>query len=110
MKQFSYLDNVDFAATVCDREGKVLYQNARAVRRDGDVIGKNLYGCHSPASCEMIRRMIETGMGNTYTIIRKGHRRLIHQTPWREDDGSVAGLIELSIGLPDDMVTLDKDS
>ena len=49
MKQtFDYLENVAFAATVCDKEGIVLYQNAVARRRDGKVIGKNLYNCHSP--------------------------------------------------------------
>ena len=49
MKQtFDYLENVAFAATVCDKEGIVLYQNAVARRRDGEVIGKNLYNCHRP--------------------------------------------------------------
>ena len=43
MKTFNYLDTVNFAATVCDKEGIVLYQNERAIKRDGDVIGKNLY-------------------------------------------------------------------
>ena len=46
MEKFSYLDTVDFAATVCDKEGVVLYQNARAIERDGNVMGKNLYDCH----------------------------------------------------------------
>ena len=40
MKQtFDYLENVAFAATVCDKEGIVLYQNAAARLRDGEVIG-----------------------------------------------------------------------
>ena len=29
MEKFSFLDTVDFAATVCDKEGAVLYQNSR---------------------------------------------------------------------------------
>ena len=34
MKQsFDYLENVAFAATVCDKEGLVLYQNAVARQR-----------------------------------------------------------------------------
>ena len=37
---FDYLENVAFAATVCDKEGIVLYQNAVARKRDGDVVGK----------------------------------------------------------------------
>ena len=44
---FDYLENVpNIAATVCDKEGIVLYQNKRAIDRDGDVVGKNLYNCH----------------------------------------------------------------
>ena len=44
MKQtFDYLENVpNIAATVCDKEGIVLYQNKRAIDRDGDVVGKDL--------------------------------------------------------------------
>ena len=36
-KDFTYLDTADFSATVCDREGTVLYQNEKAVLRDGNV-------------------------------------------------------------------------
>ena len=44
MKQtFDYLENVAFAATVCDKEGFVPYQNAVARQRDGGVIGKTWF-------------------------------------------------------------------
>ena len=44
MKQtFDYLENVAFAATVCDKESIVLYQNAVARQRDGGVIGKTWF-------------------------------------------------------------------
>ena len=37
---FDYLENVpNIAATVCDKEGIVLYQNKRAIDRDGNVAG-----------------------------------------------------------------------
>lgn len=111
MKQtFDYLETVAFAATVCDKEGVVLYQNARAIKRDGLVVGKNLYDCHNAKSGEMIRQMIATGQGNTYEIIRHGRRKLLHQTPWFEEEGgAVAGLIELAIDLPDEYPTFDRD-
>ena len=39
MKQsFDYLENVAFAATVSDKEGLVLYQNAVARQRDGCLL------------------------------------------------------------------------
>ena len=108
---FDYLENVAFAATVCDKDGIVLYQNARARKRDGGVVGKDLYGCHSPKSGEMIRHMIETGESNTYEIIRHGKRKLLHQTPWYEEPGgSVAGLVEVAIDLPDEYPTFNRDA
>ena len=107
---FDYLENVAFAATVCDREGVVLYQNARARQRDGGVVGKNLYDCHNAQSAAMIRHMMETGESNTYEIIRHGRRKLLHQTPWRTvEGGPVAGLIEVAIDLPDSYPTFDRD-
>ena len=110
MEKFSYLDTVDFAATVCDKDGVVLYQNARAVERDGDVMGKNLYDCHGEKAGQMIRHMIETGAANTYQIVRHGKRKLLHQTPWFDESGAVAGLIELAIDLPDNMPVFDRDN
>ena len=53
--------------------------------------------------------MIE-GESNTYYVVRGGHRLLIHQTPWKRDDDAVAGLIELSIDLPDDVQIIDRDT
>lgn len=109
-KVFDYLENVAFAACVCDKEGVVLYQNARSIKRDGDVRGKNLYDCHNPHSGAMIRHMIQTGESNTYEIIRHGKRRLLYQTPWYETpEGPVSGLIELSIDLPDEYPTFNRD-
>lgn len=83
MKQtFDYLEHVAFAATVCDKEGVVLYQNALSLKREG----------------------------NTYQIIRHGHHRMIQQTPWYEEaGGEVAGLVEIVLDLPDDYPTFDRD-
>ena len=111
MKQtFDYLESVSFAATVCDKEGIVLYQNEKARKRDGGVVGKNLYNCHTKSSGELIRHMIETGESNTYEIIRHGKRKLLHQTPWfNEENGEVAGLIEVAIDLPDEYPVFNRD-
>lgn len=58
---FDYLENVpNIAATVCDKEGIILYQNKRAIDRDGDVVGTNLYNCHGEKAGAMIRYMIES--------------------------------------------------
>ena len=111
MKQvFDYLEHVDFAATVCDNEGIVVYQNAISRNNDGDVVGRNLYKCHGAKSGEKIRHMIETGENNTYAIIKHGKHFLIRHSPWYEEEGGkVAGLIELSIPVPDEYPTYDRD-
>lgn len=107
---FDYFDNVAFAATVCDKEGIVLYQNNRAIARDGDVVGKNLYNCHGPKSAEKIRHMMESGKSNTYEFIHHGKRYFIHHTPWFEEPGGeVSGLIELEIPVPDNYPMFNRD-
>lgn len=111
MKQtFDYLENVAFSATVCDKDGIVVYQNALSIKREGNAIGRNLFNCHKPESNEIIRRMLQTGVSNTYQIIRHGHHRMIQQTPWYEEPGGeVAGLVEIVFDLPDDYPTFDRD-
>ena len=111
MKQISdYFDHADFAATVCDKDGVVVYQNAVSRANDGSVVGRNLYRCHSAVSGDKIRHMLETGSSNTYEIVKKGKRFLIHHSPWTADeDSTVEGLIELSIPLPDTYPTFNRD-
>jgi hypothetical protein len=40
-----------------------------------------------------------TGASNSYTIEKNGVKKLIHQTPWREN-GEPAGLVEFSLVIP----------
>lgn len=68
----------------------------------GDLVGKNLMGCHNDRSKEIIRKLLETGGSNAYTIEKKGLRKMIYQTAWKQD-GKVAGLVEISMVIPSDM-------
>ena len=68
----------------------------------GDLVGKNLMGCHSERSKEIIRHLLETGGSNAYTIEKNGQRKMIYQTAWKQD-GKVAGLVEISMVIPSDM-------
>ena len=93
------------AVTVCDTEGVILYMNDKAkatFAKHGDLIGKNLMGCHNDRSKEIIRHLLETGGSNAYTIEKEGLRKMIYQTAWRID-GTVAGLVEISMVIPTDM-------
>jgi hypothetical protein len=40
-----------------------------------------------------------TGDSNSYTIEKKGVKKLIHQMPWHEN-GELAGLVEFSLVIP----------
>ena len=72
-----------------------------------------MLGCHNDRSRGIIARILTEGITNSYTISKKGQRKLIHQTPWYKDaaDGSgktVAGIIELSIVIPERMPHYDR--
>lgn len=100
------------AVTICDSYGTILYMNelSRATfASHGDIIGKNLFDCHSTRSAQMIRHMLATGETNAYTITKNGIRKLIFQTPWKRD-GVIAGMAEISIPLPADLVHYDRDA
>ncbi len=93
------------AVTVCDTEGIILYMNDKAkatFAKHGDLVGKSLMGCHNDRSKEIIRQLLATGGSNAYTIEKEGLRKMIYQTAWRID-GSVAGLVEISMVIPADM-------
>ncbi len=95
------------AVTVCDREGTVIAMNDKACATFADeggakLIGHSLQDCHKPETWARIQYMLETGSGNTYTIEKNGNRKLIHQQPWFKN-GKVAGLVEISIILPEEM-------
>lgn len=97
--------DVNCAITVCDAEGIILFMNDRArevFASHGDLIGKNLFECHSPTSCDKIRHMLATGESNAYTISKNGLRKMIYQTPWRSE-GRIAGMVEISMVIPEEM-------
>lgn len=100
-----------YAVTVCNKEGVVVYQNAKAAKtfeKYGEIVGKNLMDCHNSHSRAKIEQMLETGDSNTYTIEKNGVKKLIHQTP-RIENGEITGLIELSIELPESMPHFKRD-
>ena len=104
MDKPAWIDGMDVAVTVCDREGIIVYMNDRSARTfssDGGLalLGKRLWDCHPEAAREKIRSIMASGASNSYTIEKGGMKKLIHQTPWREN-GELAGLVELSLVIP----------
>lgn len=97
-------DGVNFAVTVCDREGRILEMNAKsratfAKSGGGDLVGKSLLDCHPEPARSKLKDMLARPRTNAYTIEKNGVKKLIYQTPWTRD-GQPAGLVELSLELP----------
>ena len=105
MENYEWAKEMNCAVTVCDAEGIIIYQNDKAVetsKKHGNLIGKNLYECHSEKSIEIIRHLLATGGSNAYTIEKQGVHKVIYQTAWKKD-GKVAGIVEISMITPADM-------
>ncbi len=96
------------AVTVADRELVIRYMNDKAIATWADkggasLIGKDLAECHNPKSREMIQRLLETGGTNSYTVEKKGLKKFIYQSAYRDEKGEVAGLVELSMVIPENL-------
>ena len=53
MNMYEWADEMNCAVTVCDTQGIILYMNEKACRTfagHGNLIGRNLFDCHSPKS------------------------------------------------------------
>ncbi len=93
------------AITAVDQEGRIVEMNDRAAAgfaADGGraLVGCSVFDCHPDAARRQIAAMIESGRSNVYTIEKRGVRKLIYQAPWYRD-GKFAGLVELSLEIPD---------
>jgi len=100
-----WAETLDCAITVCDADAKIIYMNERSretFARHGDIIGHDLLQYHPPRAQGMIRHMLATGESNHYTISKQGKRKIVHQSAWRKD-GKVAGLVEITFVIPEEM-------
>ena len=103
----AWIHAAPFAVTVCDRDGTIEYMNRRACAifaADGGekLMGTNVLDCHPEPARSKLRRMLEEGTANIYTIEKNGVRKLIYQVPWHED-GAYSGFVELSLEIPWEM-------
>jgi len=99
-----WFEELPCAVTVCDVAYRILYLNARAAEvnaRDGgkSLIGRDMMACHPPEAQEKLRRVMESGRPNIYTIEKGGVRKMIYQAHWRRN-GTVGGLLEITFELP----------
>jgi transcriptional regulator with PAS, ATPase and Fis domain len=108
----SAIDAIDAAVTVCDADLKILYMNGKSAASfessgGAALVGKNLADCHKGVSVQKMKDILASGIPNVYTISKNGTRKLIWQGRW-EKEGKVAGLIEISMPLPESMPHYDR--
>jgi transcriptional regulator with PAS, ATPase and Fis domain len=95
------------AITICDKEGIIISMNDKALKifeSDGGekLIGTNVLDCHPEPARSKLKKMLENGITNIYTIEKRGIKKLIYQSPWYES-GIYKGFIELSMEIPFEM-------
>ncbi|MEI6749463.1 MAG: PAS domain-containing protein [Bacteroidales bacterium] len=102
--ELSWIKELPFAITVCDKEGKILEMNDKSVKTfekygGAELIGQNLFICHPGESGEKLAALLSSGKTNCYTIEKTDIRKMIYQSPWFRD-GEYMGFVELSLELP----------
>ena len=105
--QVNWKEEFSAAITVCDTNGTILEMNKKSASyfaKEGgyQLIGKNLFDCHTQDSVSKVKELITENKTNVYTIQKNGVKKLIYQSPWYEN-GKLKGLVELSFEIPFNM-------
>ena len=113
MTEMNWSGELPMAITVCDTHGTIVYMNEKSKTTfsndgGGDLVGKNLFDCHSLSSVKKIKQLLKTKSSNIYTIKKNAIKKMIIQTPWFQKD-SLMGLVEISIELPENIPHFDRD-
>jgi transcriptional regulator with PAS, ATPase and Fis domain len=100
----AWIKSFPAAITVCDVDGIILEMNDKAIdsfKEDGGekLIGTNLLNCHPEPARSQLEEMLRTQRHNSYTIEKRGVKKLIYQTPWY-DNGRYSGFVEISLPIP----------
>ena len=111
-ERFRCFESVGFAVTVTDERGVIVAMNGAAAKTfaaDGGaaLVGRNALDCHPEPARTRLAGMLAEGRPNHYTIAKNGQRKIIHQVPYVVD-GVFAGLVELSIPIPDDLPHFER--
>lgn len=101
----NWAEDTNCAITVCDKDGKIVFMNKKSCElfaKSGSIIGRNLKEFHPERAWKIIQELLKTGGTNCYTISKRGQKKMIYQSAWFEN-GAVAGLVEISVIIPESM-------
>jgi hypothetical protein len=108
-----WTEELPVAVTVTAADGTILSLNRRAAETFADdggraLIGKSVFDCHpEPARAKTVK-LYAARAANHYTISKNGQKKIIHQLPWY-CGGAYAGLVEISIPIPDELPHHERD-
>ncbi len=105
--EINWYEELPFAVTVCDKEGKIVYMNKKSAvtfEKYGanNLIGENVLNCHPEPAKSMLAGMLVDESTNAYTIEKNGIKKMIYQTPWYENEVYM-GFVEISLVIPMEM-------
>jgi transcriptional regulator with PAS, ATPase and Fis domain len=111
--ELSWIEELPASVTVTDAAGTIIAMNARsrvtfAAEGGAALLGASVFACHPEPALTALRSLYESHAPNHYTISKGGQKKIIHQLPWYRD-GRFAGLVEISIPIPDPLPHFDRD-
>jgi hypothetical protein len=110
----NWVEGLPAAVTVTAADGTIVEMNARSretFATDGGaaLVGQSVFDCHPEPARSKTRGLYAGQAANHYTIRKNGQKKIIHQLPWFEN-GAFAGIVEISISIPDDLPHFDRDA
>jgi transcriptional regulator with PAS, ATPase and Fis domain len=110
----AWAEGLPVAITVTAADGTITEMNARsketfAADGGGDLVGKSVFDCHPEPARTKTVELYERRAPNHYTIRKKGQRKIVHQIPWYAADGTFAGIVEITVPIPDALPHFDRD-
>ena len=73
----------------------------------GNLVGRSVFDCHPEPARTRARALHENAAPNHYTIRKRGLRKIVHQLPWF-DGGRFAGVVEISLPIPEDLPEFER--
>jgi transcriptional regulator with PAS, ATPase and Fis domain len=113
VKNPDWIEALPTEVTVTDAAGTIIAMNARsretfAADGGGALVGRSVFDCHPEAARAKTEALYARQQPNHYTIRKAGQRKIVHQVPYFTD-GAFAGIVEISVPIPDDLPHFDRD-
>ena len=100
----SIIDMDTSAVVICNLEHEIIYMNPTAAerykKRGGyDLVGRSLLDCHSPASNEKIKNVVDWFLkspdnNRVYTFYNEKENKDVYMIALRDDNGTLIGYYE----------------